>query len=689
MTDQGRSFPGLVRRSTRFFRSARRVAGLGTVTAAVVAVAGLPAVPSSAQSPTVAPADPAPIRITVSDQRYMTADGKAAGVVPAAVVGANQRWPDDGKGVWDTEDDRPADDIVKLSRETGLHMLRYPGGTVANMFDFSRAIGPQDQRQCQTSGGFANGRFAPTDSRFGPDENEKLAEAIGGETMVMVPAINQSAADAANYVEYMNYRADGAATNPNGGVDWAELRARNGHRQPYGIHYWEFGNEPFLDGQHYWWSVDRPTRLQQFIEGGWQRQTAQDAVYQDNDGLFLGCDLANRREGSGEPNQAYRVRFPPIALPGDEQGSSGVGDGPITEPVLRVGGTVWQRVDSLAGQGPDAQVYAIDPVDGIVRFGDGTNGVVPPAGASLSIEYTSGVHEGFLGFREAMKEVDPSIEVCSGWGEPEFVEAMGSRPYDCLGPHSHSRSFIAPDGTPPPYGTLQVAAADRNADLRELRDRMAHHFPDVEDRPDLLVTEYGFVTFRDFYEARLAHVLHSAALVAGQLENDVRASVTSNTSELPMADGSPHPQNLFGSPGDFLMTGRAHMLRLFSAMVGDRVVTSTVTGNPTLAAPTGTYDALRVVSSCTGDMTRTIVINRDPEDAIPADVSVPSRRLAQQVTVSTLNGDTVDSFNAPDHPNDITVRTTHESLDQGVLPHEFEPHSVTLLQFTGPGPCGS
>ncbi len=666
----------------------RRASWRPALAVAMVVVAGMPVAATPAH-PATATSDPSPTRITVGSEPYVTSDGKVTEAIPAAIVGANQRWPDDGKGVWDTAADQPADDVVGLSRRAGLKLLRYPGGTVANTFDFTQAIGPQDQRGCQTSGGFANGRFAPTDSRFGPDENEKLAKAIGGETMVMLSAVNQTAADAANYVEYMNSPADGHATNPNGGVDWGELRGRNGHAEPYDIHYWEFGNEPFLVGQHYWWSADPEIRLQQFIEGGWQRQTAQDAVYQDNDGLFVGCDLRTRREGSGEPNQEYRVRFGPIALPGDEQGAPGIGDGPITEPVLRVAGTEWQRVDSLDRQAPDAQVYTIDQAEGIVRFGDGTHGAMPPAGASLSIEYTSGVHEGFLAFRQAMKEVDPSIEVCSGWGEPEFIDAMGSRPYDCLGPHSHSTT-VAPDGTGVTrYGNLQVAAGDRDADLRELRERTARYFPDAEDRPDLLVTEYGFVRFQNAYEARLAHVLHSAALVAGQLESDVRASVTSNTSGLPLADGSPDPQNLLGSPPDFLITGRALMLRLYATMVGDQVVESTVAGNPTLTAPAGTYEALRVVSSCAGDVTRTIVINRDAENAIRADVTVPSRRLTMDATVSTVGGASPEAFNAPDHPNDITLQTTRESLDRGVLRHEFQPHSVTMLKFTGAGPCGT
>jgi alpha-N-arabinofuranosidase len=666
-------------------RQARRVVRRAVL--AVLAAVAVTAVTALASPPPIARAA-GPITITVSHTRYVTADGVPVGPVPPGVVGGNQRWPDDGKGIWNSAADRPADGIVPLSEQAGLHTLRYPGGTVANTFDFKAAIGPLDQRKCQTSGGYANGRFAPTDSRFGPDENGRLADAIGGDTMVMLSAVNSAAGDAADYVEYLNSPADGTASNPRGGVDWAEVRAGNGHPAPYGVHYWEFGNEPFLDGQHYWWSNNQTTRLKQFIEGGWQHQTAQDAVYDDNDGLFTGCDLLHRQKGSGEPNQQYRVRFGPIALPGDEQGVAGVGDGPVTAPVLKVAGTTWQRVISLAAQGPTARVYAINKANGTVRFGDGTHGAVPPAGASLSIEYTSGVHQGYLAFRDAMKSVDPSISVCSGWGRPEFADEMGTRPYDCLGVHSYTTP--AADGTLTRYGNLQAGTPDRDQELRNLRLRVATYFPDTATRPELLVTEYGTLNVPDQYEGRLAHVVYLAALVAGQLENNTRVSINSNTADLPLADGTPNGQELFGSGPNFVRTGRAEMLQLYSTMVGGHVVRTTLANNPTLTAPDGTYKALRVVTSCRGQTTRMIVVNRDANQALPVDVALPDQPIQGSVTVSTLNGPSVAAVNKPGEPLAITVSTSSEQPGNGVLRHTFEPHSVTLLVFPGTGQaCGS
>ncbi|MFD1539439.1 hypothetical protein, partial [Nonomuraea guangzhouensis] len=66
---------------------------------ALAGVAGLPSSPAQAHSERTGTAA---TRITVSQERYVTTDGRPVGEVPAAIVGANQRWPDDGKGIWNS-----------------------------------------------------------------------------------------------------------------------------------------------------------------------------------------------------------------------------------------------------------------------------------------------------------------------------------------------------------------------------------------------------------------------------------------------------------------------------------------------------------------------------------------------------------------------------------------------------------
>ena len=48
--------------------------------------------------------------------------------------------------------------------------------------------------------------------------------------------------DAADLVEYLNAPQ---GSHPNGGTAWADVRAKNGHPEPYGIRYFEIGNEMY------------------------------------------------------------------------------------------------------------------------------------------------------------------------------------------------------------------------------------------------------------------------------------------------------------------------------------------------------------------------------------------------------------------------------------------------------------
>lgn len=57
---------------------------------------------------------------------------------------------------------------------------------------------------------------------------------------------------------------------------------------------------------------------------------------------------------------------------------------------VKVDGTRWTPVPTLADAAPDAKVYALDPESGAVRFGDGVTGAAPPDGATVSTTYRAG-----------------------------------------------------------------------------------------------------------------------------------------------------------------------------------------------------------------------------------------------------------------------------------------------------------
>lgn len=142
---------------------------------------------------------------------------------------------------------------LPLVDRLGPTILRFPGGLNANEYVWNFGIGPMQDRVQQSFGG--NGF-----SVVGTDEFLLLCEELQAEAMITVnvnrasgkvPLTQGQAVEnfernsdiAADWVEYCNAPHDGS--NPRGGADWAAVRAKNGHEEPYGVKYWELGNELF------------------------------------------------------------------------------------------------------------------------------------------------------------------------------------------------------------------------------------------------------------------------------------------------------------------------------------------------------------------------------------------------------------------------------------------------------------
>ncbi|GAB3433901.1 hypothetical protein [Flindersiella endophytica] len=571
--------------------------------------------------------------------------------VPDQIVGANHRWPDDGLGTWDSGNDRPVQRIVDLARQTNLKLVRYPGGTVANLFQWKRAIGPQAERGCQVGGGFV-GSAQPYDSRFGPDEHQRLVEAMGAGTTIMTNATTQTTQDAADFVEYLNAEV---GANPNGGKDWAAVRAANGHPEPYGIKVWELGNELYLGNQVYWRSTDATERMRQYALGGQQRQVDQP--------VSKGCDQRDSAGVSdGEAGQRFQVRYPPVVA-----GSQ----------TLRVGGTRWQPVADLASAGPDAPVYTFDPKSGAVVFGDGTHGRIPPQGTEIRADYISGPHPGFVDYYAAMKQADPSIDICSAWEKPEFVQLMGKqRPYDCIGPHLYANPDVG--GEPDRIHDLEMPLVDNVlGELTNLGAAIDEYGP-TERKPYLEVSEYGAIAKGGTgpapagWAGGMSTTLLHAGLVIGMLEHDVPLAVSSN-----LNGAQPTAGELFGGAPDFLDTARARMLRIVGDLVGTRPVESSIVGNP---RGDGDFDALRVLSTRADDGTiRLLVLNRDRDTGVTSTVALPSQGSGN-VTVRTLKGDSLTSYNSAENPDAISVSTTTEPRTGTGFSHTFPAHSITMVE---------
>lgn len=126
-----------------------------------------------------------------------------------------------GDGLWNPDTRQPVPEVLAEMRAIGTKMLRYPGGCLAHNFNWKEAIGKPEDRP----------NFA-----FGVDEFISYCRAIGAEPLMNFSDYVGGPQEAAELVEYLN--APATAKYP-----WAQKRAQWGHVQPYGVRYFEMGNE--------------------------------------------------------------------------------------------------------------------------------------------------------------------------------------------------------------------------------------------------------------------------------------------------------------------------------------------------------------------------------------------------------------------------------------------------------------
>ncbi|MEO8113133.1 MAG: alpha-N-arabinofuranosidase, partial [Phenylobacterium sp.] len=154
-------------------------------------------------------------------------------------IGAASLMPSDNIRGWRA-------DTTAIARSLNSGVWRLPGGNFLSNWDWHGAIGPRDGRAPM----FDHAWSAMQSNDIGMDEWLDLTRILGVEPYVTVDAGLGDANSAAEEVEYLN----GPATSP-----WGARRAANGHPEPYGVKFWNIGNEPYG-----WWQIGK-TSLDYFM----------------------------------------------------------------------------------------------------------------------------------------------------------------------------------------------------------------------------------------------------------------------------------------------------------------------------------------------------------------------------------------------------------------------------------------
>lgn len=140
----------------------------------------------------------------------------------------------------------------KLIREMQIPVLRFPGGTDVDFLDWTDMIDNVPGRVA-VARPISSPRGNKVSNAFGYDEFLRLCERNGSEADIVVNfrdgllnvrTLEEAAAHAAALVAYCNVRLDQSL--PSALSQWARLRAKNGHSEPYRVKYFQIGNETWM-----------------------------------------------------------------------------------------------------------------------------------------------------------------------------------------------------------------------------------------------------------------------------------------------------------------------------------------------------------------------------------------------------------------------------------------------------------
>jgi len=138
--------------------------------------------------------------------------------IPSTLFGANVEWRWNATSLWQEREQRVDPQVLRLSDEMGVTLVRYPGGIYSDHYHWRDGIGPYEARPKIKH---EPGKADESRANFGTDEALKFADDIGAELLITVNITTGTAEEAADWVRYVNKD---------------ELRVR----------FWEIGNEQYI-----------------------------------------------------------------------------------------------------------------------------------------------------------------------------------------------------------------------------------------------------------------------------------------------------------------------------------------------------------------------------------------------------------------------------------------------------------
>ena len=121
-------------------------------------------------------------------------------------------------------------DVIELVKKLGVTLVRYPGGNFVSEYKWEDGTGDKSKRPRKINSAWQSIET----NEVGIDEFQEWAKRTNTDVMMAVNLGTRGSEEAQNCVEYCNLNTD---------TYYADMRRKNGFRNPFGIKTWCLGNE--------------------------------------------------------------------------------------------------------------------------------------------------------------------------------------------------------------------------------------------------------------------------------------------------------------------------------------------------------------------------------------------------------------------------------------------------------------
>lgn len=641
------------------------------------------------------------ITINADDIKHKLSDGLYA---------TNHRYFQDGVGMWDSVNQKVYKDFTDAYEKTGMKSIRYPGGTCSNTFWFTRAIGDVAQRKQEVN---SYRGYAGEVATFGVHEMMDFAKETDSEVFWVYNAVNGNAEDFGHLLQYLNAPNDGKN-------EWAALRAKNGHSEPYNVTAFDLGNEMFTINKENWiyegtgykdYVYDEKT---QTITGVGDPMNDHDmyahgsyVYYKDKNAVSDEDWTANTKLGNGQPNQRKTVKYGPFLKP--------------ETVVVKVDGEMWTYVKNLEGQAPDAKVFTIERgktnqdnyIDYIV-FGDGNTGAVLPEGKAVTVSYWS-QRDGIDDYVRVMNNLEKTLELdfklygCNEVGTGETakknIAIASDTGYDGITYHPYLMTFPSSDNA---YNITDstkyryFALATQNNKIQEL-DEIRHLLNEYGQ--DLIITEFmdhmvsfsfgnaSSPSYPDSFKqsgfASMGSVVYTMNMYNYAFNTNMKYAFRhSLVDKMFITNNS--AAGMAAIDGDtFIIQPAGYMYELMSGMSGEKLVSSKVdnnlkiTGYDGIAKQDTSLDSLLTIASRSGNDLYLLVINNNMTEDIKANININGDYTVSNSEVWVLDSTDPEIVNTKENPYNVTLNKTGSiNTNDSNLSYTFPTCSVVGIKLT-------